>query len=124
MNELLIKILTKILPYREIGWKDINETFYRFTLLKTPWFTVYLHRLICETIPPHCHDHPWNFRAFILYGGYWEQSEGSTVWRSPFSYLYRPAVFAHKVWTKASGAWSVIVVGKKYRDWNHDINHC
>ena len=115
---MLINLLSKIFPGKDIGWKEINETFIRLTLLSTPWFKVYLHRLICETIPDHCHDHPWNFRTWILKTGYWEETSEGVFWRKPFTTLYRPAYFAHKVWTKPEGAWSIVFVSKKYREWN------
>lgn len=119
---MFLKLLKAILPYKEIGWKEINETFYRFSVLKTPWFRVYLHYLICEAIPDHCHDHPWGFRTFILAGGYWEESnDGQVHWRRPGNTFYRPATYKHKVWTKAAGSWSLMIVGKKTRDWNKHI---
>lgn len=38
-------LLCAIFPFKDIGWDAIGEEFTRFTLLKTRWGNVYLHRL-------------------------------------------------------------------------------
>lgn len=109
-------ILTKLLPYKEIGWKELNEVFYRFQLLKTPWFNIYLHRLDSPNAHPQCHDHPWSFLAIILKGGYSELHDGKWKWRGPGSILFRPAEWAHNVVTFGTN-WSIVITGAKKRDW-------
>lgn len=102
--------------YKEIGWKEINETFYRWILLDTRWFSIYLHYLDAKQWHPQCHDHPWWFVALILCGGYWERANGRTIWRGPLSLLYRPATFTHNVMTPTTN-WSIILVGPRTRKW-------
>lgn len=101
---------------RQIGWKDIGEDFIRYTLLHAPFFTVYLHRLNAPNPHPECHDHPWNFLAVVLLGGYNEYHNGVWIWRGPGSILFRPATFRHNVVTRGV-SWSVILTGKKFRGW-------
>ncbi len=115
----MIRRLLALLPHKEIGWTEIGEEFTRYTLLKTPWFAVYLHRLFCPNIPPHCHDHPWPFVAILLKNGYQEQSAGDEWWvtRRPGDVLYRPATWSHNIYTPAGVSWSVILRGPKQRDW-------
>ena len=43
------KMLRRFLPYKEIGWVDIGEVFFRYQIVKTPWFNIYLHQL-CKPI--------------------------------------------------------------------------
>jgi hypothetical protein len=109
-------LLRKVFPHKEIGWEDIGERFTRFTLLKTPWFNVYLHKLYAPAWHPQCHDHPWSFVAVILAGGYLERTDKGDVWRAPGSVLYRPAEFTHNVVTRGV-SWSVILTTARKRAW-------
>jgi hypothetical protein len=102
--------------HKEIGWTEIGEEFTRFTLLKTRWFTIYLHKLDAPQWHPECHDHPWHFWTLILWGGYWESSKQGLHWRGPGRILYRTAKFQHNVVTKGVG-WSIILTSHKKRDW-------
>jgi hypothetical protein len=112
--------LLNLFPHEDIGWKDIGETFIRFTILKTPWFRVYVHNLIAKGAHPQCHSHPWSFIAIILSGGYNEYTkESGWVWRRPGSILYRPSSWTHNVTT--SGMWSLVLTGPKTHAWGfHD----
>ena len=115
---MMLKLLIWLLPYREIGWKGIGEVFYRFTLMKTPWFNLYLHRLWAPNPHPQCHDHPWWFYTLILKGGYLETQEGVVwTWRSPGTILYRPAEFKHNVVTLKTPVWSLVLTGPREREW-------
>jgi hypothetical protein len=106
--------------YKEIGWREIGEVFYRWTVIDTPWFSIYIHYLDAKLWHGKCHDHPWWFLALILSGGYWERAKGKIVWRGVGSFLYRPAEFSHNVMTPSEN-WSLIVVGSKTRQWGfHD----
>lgn len=110
-------VLRRVLPHKEIGWSEIGETFTRFTLVKTRWLTVFLHRLDAPNAHPQCHDHPWPFMTLILRGGYDEFHGGVWIWRKPGSILYRPAEFSHNVRTGSVVAWSMVIVGAKRREW-------
>lgn len=45
----------------------------RLRVVQTPWFGVYLHRFDHPDPRPTLHDHPWNFTAVVLRGGYIER---------------------------------------------------
>lgn len=115
----------RLFPRRELGWKEINEEFTRWTLLWTPWFTIYLHRLKALKQHPECHDHPWGFVAILLWGGYWEFYDGVWTWKRPGSVLVRPAQWSHNVVTDRTApvSWSVIITGRKYRKWGFQDCH-
>lgn len=106
-----------LFPHKQIGWEEIGEDFIRFTIFTTPWFTIYLHRLVALVPHSQCHDHPWSFMAILLKGGYDEYHAGEWVWRKPGSVLWRPAEWKHNVVTKNSVSWSIIVTGPKKRQW-------
>lgn len=105
-----------LLPQQEIGWKDIGEEFRRFTLLKTPWFRIYLHRLKAELAHEMCHDHPWGFVTLLLKGGYNELHDGVWTWHYAGEVLVRPAEWRHNVVTRGT-SWSLVLTGAKRRPW-------
>lgn len=114
--------LRRVLPHKEIGWQDIGEVFYRYQLVKTRWFNIYLHQLDAPAWHPvGCHDHPWWFITLLLKGGYLERQSlkvGSKLTRRyPGMILYRPADHAHDVVTPYGRSWSLVVTGRKSRDW-------
>lgn len=111
-------ILKRLLPHREMGWTEIGEQFTRFTLLSTRWGNIFLHRLVSPNPHPQCHDHPWSFVAILLRGGYDEYLNGQWTWRRPGSVLWRPAETKHNVITRSNRvSWSIILTGRKYREW-------
>jgi hypothetical protein len=110
------RLLRRLFPHRELGWEDIGEKFTRFTLVKTRWFQVFLHKLQAPNPHPQCHDHPWSFVAVILRGGYWEYAGGKWARRPPGRVLWRPAEFTHNVVTRGT-SWSVIFATRKFRGW-------
>lgn len=111
------RFLLCVLPYKDLSWTELGEVFYRFTLLKTPWFNIFLHRLDAKKWHPDCHDHPWAFTAILLKGGYYEYTkETGLVWRRPGSILYRPAEWSHNVMTPTV-SWSIIITSAKKREW-------
>jgi hypothetical protein len=114
-----------LFPQREIGWHEIGEEFTRWTLLWTPWFTIYLHRLVALKMHPQCHDHPWGFIAVLLKGGYWEFHDGLWEWKRPGSVLIRPAEWSHNVVTDENMgvSWSMIITGPKRREWGFQACH-
>jgi len=111
-------IFRKYLPHKEIGWQDIGEVFYRYTLLKTRWFNLYLHQLDApQWHPVGCHDHPWWFWTMILKGGYDEKIGTEITRRLPGDLLYRKSTHSHDVVTPYGRSWSLVLTGPKSRDW-------
>lgn len=114
----LFEKLLRRLPYKEIGWQDIGEVFYRYQIVKTRWFNVYLHQLDApQWHPVGCHDHPWSFVTVLLKGGYLERTGDTYRRKYPGQVLYRPATWAHDVTTPYGRSWSLIITGPKKRDW-------
>ena len=79
---------------------------YYLFLKNRTWFpfNVTLHKILVSD-EPTLHDHPWNWGAYIISGGYWEHipvrsQEGNVVgatqvWRGPGSYRYKKAEDLH-----------------------------
>ena len=59
---------------REIRSGDGKLVFRRWQLLRTPWFSIFVHGMYEPEgdLDKHCHDHPWSFFSVILWGGYFE----------------------------------------------------
>lgn len=100
----------------EIGRDSTDVYMVRYRLVKSPWFSLYLHEFIRGDVDPCLHDHPWRFVTLILAGGYTEHLWGGhTRYRPAGTLLYRPAKWRHRVET--DGAWSLVLVGRRVRRW-------
>lgn len=88
----------------------------RYTLIDCRWFTLKLHHFHRGDSDPDFHDHPWPFVALILCGGYWEHTSRGISWKAPGSLVLHRAADAHRV-TMASPTWTLLLCGKKVRDW-------
>lgn len=114
-----------------IGGEE-DPFFVRYRLVKTRWFSLYLHEFHRSDKTTCLHDHPWPFVAVVLRGGYWEEmptrhgwSEHEIVvaetrlhWRRPGAILWRSAATAHRVSIdEGTRPWSLVLVGRKSRPW-------
>lgn len=97
---------------------------WRYILLRTPWFGIYLHHFLRSDYDRALHDHPWSFVSIILRGGYWEAHDqtidGSMriEWRAPGRVLLRPAEWRHRViLDDGATSWSLVIVGSRERKW-------
>ena len=81
-------------------------------------FNVFIHKFL-KSDPDDLHDHPWNYRTFILAGGYWEHTEEGKFWRGPGSYIYADAGHFHRVELdkNAGDCWTLFMPGKHQREW-------
>ena len=84
------EFLRRHLRHKEIGWKPIGEVFYRYQLLKTRWFNVYLHELTAPQWHEQCHDHPGWFVTLLLWPGYLEENGFRTFWDGKRWYIRLP----------------------------------
>lgn len=104
----------------------------RWYLLSTPWFGIYLHKILTPDKDRDLHDHPWAFLSMVLWGGY-DEALGVNAMDSvmqgyrPFSVIRRRTVFsiahrhahdAHRITRlHRSPTWTFLVVGKRRRSW-------
>lgn len=95
-------------------------------------FNITLHKVLVSD-EPTLHDHPWNWGAFIIKGGYWEHiplisREGAVVgstreWRGPGSIRFRKADDLH--WLELAKdedgnnipCTSLFFMGRKRKEW-------
>jgi hypothetical protein len=57
-------------------------------------FNITLHKVLVSD-EPTLHDHPWNWGAFIISGGYWEHTPKGTFWRGPGSLRIQKSTDLH-----------------------------
>jgi hypothetical protein len=120
------------LAKQDVGDGKGNVFFWRYTLFKCRWFSVYLHEFLRSDQDKCLHDHPWSFIAILLRDGYWEwvklspcpkclrrpEVDVAMRWRRPGSVLFRPAAFAHRIEIEPyTRPWSLVIVGRKIRPW-------
>jgi hypothetical protein len=101
----------------------------RWILIRTPWFALYLHKILLSDDDRHCHDHPWNFWSLILKGQYRETTQrrvdaGLFALRSRTQRTYKaPALNRkqaedlHRLDLRHGPVWSLVWCGRRRRDW-------
>lgn len=121
----------KLFEKRVIGEPD-NPLLVRWVLIRHPALAgIFLHKLCRSDHDRALHDHPWGFISIVLRGyqevhhvrdiespynfEYIEESELLTHY--PGCVLFRPASWRHRVIIGGKPAWTLVLVGPKYRRW-------
>ncbi len=81
---------------------------------------IYLHQFHRSDSDIALHDHPFAFVTFILRSGYYERTESGTKWVKPFSILYRPLSWVHRIVLKKGTegkVWTLVFTGPKRKEW-------
>ena len=105
--------------YDRVGDEPYLERYYIFLKDRQTFpFNIFLHRFL-KSDPDDLHDHPWAFRTFILYGGYWEYTEKGKFWRAPLSYRYAPANLYHRIELDKNVpyCWTLFIPSLNQREW-------
>lgn len=83
---------------KEIISKDGVVHFRRWSILKTPWFSINLHGIYCKDEDKHLHSHPFDFFNIVLYGSYVEELPGGKMnIRFPLNFAKRKGESYHKI---------------------------
>jgi hypothetical protein len=122
----LIWIIRKLFLVKEIISQNGELHFQRYRLLSTPWFNVYLHRILRSDQDAHFHDHPWHFRSLILRGGYQEHftwyPDHKFVYSAeyePGSLVVRHAQDAHQLTLLTPEVWTLVLTSGRERVWGY-----
>tara|TARA_Y100000590_G_scaffold17098_3_gene20558 strand:- start:1385 stop:1819 length:435 start_codon:yes stop_codon:yes gene_type:complete len=89
-------------------------------------FNITLHKILMSD-EPTLHNHPWNWGALIVKGGYWEHTPNGKLWRGPGSIRFRKADDLH--WLELEKdkngneipCWSLFFMGKQQTDWGFKV---
>lgn len=113
-------------------WADIESAFFpgyvylrRLRIFQTPWFALYLHFIFEPDLDRDPHDHPCNFWALIVRGGYYEQvfphqfDVKSNYWCSwtPFTLHKMPVDSAHQIKKLNGKTVTLCWFGRRQRQW-------
>lgn len=92
----------------------------RLRIVQTPWFAVYLHRIGTPDSRPTLHDHPWNFAAFVLRGGYDECRDYSGGRHRIRRLNVKHAEDFHWIdRLHRTPTWTLLLVGRRRREWGY-----
>lgn len=96
----------------------------RRQIVRTPWFGIYLHRILTRDFDRHAHDHPWPFVSLILRGGYVEFVTGDDglpleCVRTRGSLHRMPVEKAHLIYEVAPNTLTLVLTGRHGRDWGY-----
>lgn len=125
-----MNILTKIFgePEEINGANRCPTYLYRWFLLQTRWFKVYLHHFVGDDWSLDLHDHPKRFVSIGLWGWYIEETpyKGGAEWgrlgparktfRAPWIRTF-PAEHIHRLSVPNKNCWTLIIVGRGSRPW-------
>lgn len=112
--------------YDIYSWEHDDELYLRrWRIIETPWFGIYLHHILLPDSDRAFHDHPYNFVALVLAGGYIEHSRtvnsGVVHQRKyrRFSLNVKRAEMQHRIHglLNPSGTWTLLVHGRRRRLW-------
>ena len=59
---------------KEIRSKEGKLHFRRWEILKTRWFSIYIHGIYAADQDKHLHNHPWDYKSIVLKGSYIEET--------------------------------------------------
>lgn len=106
-------------PFKHIGnymgrWWLFNPRW------KTPWlFAIRIHHIMRPDADRAIHDHPFNFRSFILKGWYWEEDVMGHMRRYKEGDTYRTAAerFHRITEVPPDGVWTLVICWPKRQRW-------
>lgn len=94
----------------------------RYTLFKFFGRAVYLH-IFHRSDADDLHDHPWSFSTFILWRGYYEETESGKKRIKPFTLNHRNPTHLHRVeLIDGKKAVTLVFRGKYERCWGFKVN--
>lgn len=125
-----MKLFDRLFRLEEINGGGRCPTYlYRWSLLRVPWFKVYLHHFVGDDWSLDLHDHPKRFISIGLWGWYREftpdiSSEVPKIrdYHAPWIRSFA-ATHIHRIATPGPGnvgngsCWTLVIVLKTVREW-------
>lgn len=114
-----MRLIDRIFKMEEINGGKICPTYlFRWTILKTRWFDLYLHHFVGDDWSRDLHDHPKRFISFGFFGSYIEETPtGEKKYRAPFIRTF-PADHIHRLRLEPGRtAWTFVIALRPTRRW-------
>ena len=115
----MTSFLTKLFgaPEQINGAHRCPTYLYRWFLLRTQWFKVYLHHFVADDWSRDLHDHPKRFISIGLRGWYIEETpSGEQIYRAPWIRSF-PAEHIHRLRVPSKSCWTLVIVLRGTREW-------
>jgi hypothetical protein len=108
---------------KEIRSKEGKLHFRRWELLKTKWFSIWIHGIYESDQDLHLHNHPWDFKSIVLKGSYIELTEKGFVWQTPLKFNSRNGENFHKIYKLLTPVvYTLFFVTPPKREWGYEVN--
>lgn len=108
---------------KEIRSKEGKLHFRRWELLKTKWFSIWIHGIYESDQDLHLHNHPWDFKSIVLKGSYIELTEKGFVWQTPMKFNSRNGENFHKIYKLLTPVvYTLFFVTPIKREWGYRVN--
>jgi hypothetical protein len=108
---------------KEIRSKEGKLHFRRWQILKTPWFSIYIHGIYAADQDKHLHNHPWDYKSIVLKGSYIEETPTGLNTLEPGSYTNRDGSGYHKIKELITPkVYTLFFVTPVKRDWGYLVN--
>jgi hypothetical protein len=108
---------------KEIKSKSGKIHFRRWELLKTPWFSIWIHGIYAADEDLHLHNHPWNFKSIVLKGSYIEKTEKGFIWQAPGKFNSRNGNDFHKIYRLLKpSVYTLFIVSPVKREWGYKVD--
>jgi hypothetical protein len=108
---------------KEIKSKSGKLHFRRWEILKTPWFSIWIHGIYAPDEDKHLHNHPWDFKSIVLKGNYIEETENGYIIQHPGKYNSRNGEDFHKIKQLISeSVYTLFISTPVKRDWGYKVD--
>lgn len=108
---------------KEIKSKTGKLHFRRWELIKTPWFSVWIHGIYAADEDKHLHNHPWDFKSLILKGSYLEETENGLVLQSVGKFNSRNGQDFHKILKLNDPVvYTLFIASPVKREWGYKVS--
>lgn len=118
MLDIIISGISSLLLKREIRGFDNEPYLERYSIIRTKWFSAYLHKFVDSDPDRGLHTHPfaWSW-SMILYGEYRELTEFCTHRRVQFSVSSFDHLHKHRVLLQKKPCWTLFIHGIRLYGW-------
>lgn len=122
----LRNVFRKLFLVMEIVSKEGVVHFRRYRILSLPFFNIYIHHILKSDQDRHMHDHPWNFRSFLLKGSYREEVRYPprflvlhSYWHQAGDVIKHDRRDVHHIDLVTPSVWSLVITTGKEHDWGY-----
>lgn len=108
---------------KEIRSKEGKLHFRRWQLLKTRWFSIYIHGIYATDQDKHLHNHPWDYKSIVLKGSYIEETNSGTNTLQFGTITSRNGKDYHKIKTLLTkSVYTLFIVSPVKRVWGYQVD--